>query len=63
MAGFVDLNFMKKTKASEFERFDNAMKKVLSVSRDELKRREKTWKHRKKRAKTSHASRAANDRA
>ncbi len=54
---------MKKPDASEFEQFDKAMKKVLSVSRDELKRRQKTWKHRKKRAKTLPASRAANDRA
>lgn len=38
----------------EFERFDATMRKVLSVSHDELQRREKEWKRkraRKKRAK------------
>ena len=28
----------------EFEKFDNGMKTVLSVSREELKRREEEWK-------------------
>lgn len=42
---------------SEFDKFDAAMKKILSVSHDELKRREAEWKKqkerkRKKRAKT-----------
>jgi hypothetical protein len=43
----------------EFQKFDDAMKKVISVSHDELKRREAKWKQqraRKKRAKTSRAS-------
>ena len=45
----------------EFEKFDSVMKKVLSVSREELQRREKEWKQaRKKRAKTSPASRVSN---
>jgi len=38
----------------EFDRFDVVMRKVLSVSHDELQRREKEWKRkraRKKRAK------------
>ena len=48
----------------EFDKFDAVMKRVLSVSHDELKRREAGWKkdrHRakKKRAKTSPASRAS----
>lgn len=47
---------------SEFEKFDNTVRKVLSVSREELQRRENTWKRereKKKRAKTSPASRAS----
>jgi hypothetical protein len=46
----------------EFEKFDTTVRKVLSVSHDELKRREKTWKRKraaKKRARTSPASRAS----
>jgi len=45
----------------EFERFDTTMRKVLSVSHDELQRREKEWKRkraRKKRARKP-ASRAS----
>lgn len=52
---------MTKTR-SEFERFDATMRKVLSVSHEELKRREEEWKREranKKRAKTSPASRAS----
>ena len=45
----------------EFEKFDATVRKVLSVSHDELKRREAEWKQRKlekkKRAKASPASR------
>ena len=44
---------MKKT--DEFDRFDAAMKKVISISHDELKRREKEWRkgrRAKKRVKT-----------
>lgn len=40
---------------SEFQKFDTAMRKILSVSHDELRRREKEWKKtrkRKKRAKS-----------
>ena len=29
---------------SEFEKFDDTMKRVLSVSREELQKREKEWK-------------------
>jgi len=50
------------SKRSEFERFDAATHKILSVSHDELKRREAEWKRqrkRKKRVKSSLASRAA----
>jgi hypothetical protein len=47
---------------NEFEKFDVTVRRVLSVSHDELKRREKEWKRkraRKKRVKTSPASRAS----
>jgi hypothetical protein len=49
---------------SEFAAFDTTIKKMLSVSREELQRREKKWKAgqkraKKKRAKTSPASRAS----
>jgi hypothetical protein len=40
---------------SEFRKFDTAMGTILSVSREELKKREKAWKHKqakKRRAKT-----------
>jgi hypothetical protein len=51
---------------NEFEKFDATVRKVLSVSHDELKRREKAWQRkraRKKRAKTSPASRASSTKA
>ncbi len=43
----------------EFGKFDDVMRKILSVSHEELQRREKEWKRsraRKKRAKHSPAS-------
>ena len=46
----------------ELEKFNTVLKKVLSVPRDELQKREKEWKRkqaRKKRAKISPASRAS----
>jgi hypothetical protein len=48
----------------EFDKFDATVRKVLSVSHDELKRREKAWKRnrtRRKRAKTLRDARASND--
>lgn len=52
---------------SEFEKFDTTVRKVLSVSHDELKRREAEWKRAhanrkagRKRAKISPASHASN---
>jgi hypothetical protein len=51
-------------KNNEFDKFDATMRRVLSVSREELQRREEEWKRqraRKKRAKTSPASRASDD--
>jgi hypothetical protein len=54
-----------KTK-TEFDRFDAVVRKVLSVSHDELLNREKEWKRKrakKKRAKTSPASHASGSKA
>jgi hypothetical protein len=51
-------------KNNEFENFDSTVRKILSVSHEELQRREKEWKRnraKKKRAKASPASRASND--
>jgi hypothetical protein len=51
---------------SESEKFDATVRKVLSVSHDELKHREEAWKRkraRKKLAKTSPASRASKTKA
>jgi U3 small nucleolar ribonucleoprotein component len=50
----------------EFEKFDAVVKKVLAVSREEFQKREKAWQRkraRKKRAKTSPASRASASKA
>ena len=52
--------------SEEFQRFDATVRKVLSVSHDELVKREKEWKRKrklakKKRAKISPASRASHD--
>lgn len=47
---------------SEHERFDNNVRKILSVSREELKRREDAWQREKesrKQAKTLPVSRAS----
>jgi hypothetical protein len=51
---------------SESEKFDAALDKILSVSHDELKRREAEWERqrkRKKRIKTSPASHVTADRS
>lgn len=51
---------------TEFEKFDSTVKKVLSVSREEMQKREEEWKRKraqKKRAKTSPASRASSSKA
>ena len=39
---------------SEFKKFDDVMRKILSVPKDELKKREKAW--RRKRAKKKRAT-------
>ncbi len=41
---------------SESQKFDVAMRKILSVSKDELKKREKAWKRKKERAKKKRAT-------
>jgi hypothetical protein len=52
--------------ATEFTKFDAVVRKVLSVSREELKRREEDWKHQRanqkprgRRPKTADASRVS----
>jgi len=46
----------------EFEKFDATVRKVLSVSHDELKRRERAWKrNRAKRKKRALARRASGE--
>lgn len=48
---------------SEFDKFDATVRKVLSVSHDELKRRDRAWKRnkarRKKRAKLAASARVS----
>lgn len=51
---------------TEFEKFDAVVRKVFSVSHDEIVKREKAYQRKRKRAKqkrakTSPASRASND--
>lgn len=49
---------------TEAEKFDATVRKVLSVSHDELKRRERAWKRnrtRRKRAKTLRENRVSGD--
>jgi hypothetical protein len=50
---------------SESEKFDAVVRKMLSVPREELKKREKAWQRRqaRKRTKTSPASRASDSKA
>ncbi len=48
--------------SNESEKFDATVRKIMSVSHDELVKREKAWQRKraaKKRAKTSPASRAS----
>jgi hypothetical protein len=41
---------------SEEQKFDKAMRKILSVSKEELKKREKAWKRKRERAKKKRAT-------
>jgi hypothetical protein len=38
---------------TEFDKFDTVMKKVLSISHEELQKREKEWKRKRARKKAS----------
>jgi hypothetical protein len=49
---------MKTDPPSEFQKFDDAMKKILSVSHEELQRREKEWKKQRKRGKRAKTAKA-----
>lgn len=54
------------TNSSESKIFDQGVRKILSVSREELKRREAAWKDQRKQAKEKRAkilpaSRVSND--
>ncbi len=40
----------------EAQKFDRAMRTILSVSKDELEKREKNWQRRRKRAKKKRAN-------
>jgi len=44
------------TNNPEFEKFDATMRKVLSVSHDELQRREREWKRKRARKKRTKAA-------
>ena len=51
---------------SESEKFDTVVRRLLSVSHEEIKKRDKEWhkkRAQKKRAKTSPASRASTSKA
>jgi hypothetical protein len=41
---------------TEFQKFDAVMRKILSVSKEELKKREKVWKRKRERAKKKRAT-------
>ena len=45
----------KEQSQSEFKKFDAVMRKILSVSKDELKKREKAWRRKRERAKKRRA--------
>ncbi len=54
------------SKQSEAERFDAVVRTLLSVSHDEIQKRDKEWRRKraaKKRAKTSPVSRASDSKA
>ena len=40
---------------SESQKFDSVMRKILSVSKEELKKREKAWRQKRERAKKKRA--------
>jgi hypothetical protein len=52
---------IKSEEASEFQKFDDAMRKILSVSHEELQRREKEWKKQRKRRKSTTSKKLAKE--
>lgn len=52
---------MKPKKAKEHRKFDAAVRKILSVSHNELKRREAEWKNRRKGQKALASESASHD--
>jgi hypothetical protein len=46
----------------EFDRFDETVRKIISVSHEELKRREAEWKKKRQAAKKKRAARASSGR-
>jgi U3 small nucleolar ribonucleoprotein component len=57
---------MPTSSSSEAEKFDTVVRRLLSVSHEEIKKRDKEWRRKraqKKRAKTSPASRASDSKA
>lgn len=49
-------NGIKQETQSESAKFDAAMRKILSVSKEELEKREKAWQRKRKWAKKKRAS-------
>ena len=45
-----------KTEPSEFRKFDETVRKMISVPREELEKRERVWKRKRARAKKKRAS-------
>lgn len=41
---------------SDFQKFDAVMRKILSVSKEELQKRERVWKRKRERAKKKRAT-------
>jgi hypothetical protein len=55
-----------KPRPTDFEKFDAVVRRLLSVSHEEIQKRDKEWRRKKaqkKRAKTSPASRASGSKA
>jgi hypothetical protein len=47
---------MEKPQQTEFQKFDDTVRKMISVPREELEKREKEWKAKRKRAKKKRAT-------
>jgi hypothetical protein len=44
------------TSQTESQKFDEVMRKILTVSKEELKKREKAWRRKRERAKKKRAT-------